>query len=33
MEIKIWADFACPYSYIGETQLMEIIRQHGDADN
>ena len=33
MEIKIWADFACPYSYIGETQLMEIIRQHGDTDN
>ena len=33
MEIKIWADFACPYSYIGETQLMEIIKQHGDSDN
>ena len=33
MEIKIWADFACPYSYIGETQLMEIIKQHGDTDN
>ena len=27
MEIKIWADYACPFSYIGETQLMDVIKQ------
>lgn len=32
MEIKIWADFACPYSYIGETQLMEVIEKQGLQD-
>lgn len=29
MEIKIWADFACPYSYIGEKQLMDIVDSKG----
>lgn len=29
MEIKIWADFACPYSYIGEKQLIDIIGKQG----
>ena len=33
MEIKIWADYACPYSYIGETQLMDIIAKKGMTDN
>ena len=33
MEIKIWADFACPYSYMGEKQLMDIIEKMGIADN
>lgn len=32
MEIKIWADYACPYSYIGEKQLMDIIEKEGLAD-
>ena len=32
MEIKIWADYACPYSYMGETQLMDIIDKLGIAD-
>lgn len=32
MEIKIWADFACPYSYLGEKQLMDIIDQDGLSD-
>ena len=32
MEIKIWADFACPYSYMGEKQLMDIIEKMGIAD-
>ncbi|MDE6301931.1 MAG: DsbA family oxidoreductase [Muribaculaceae bacterium] len=27
MNIKIWADYACPYSYMGEKQLMDIIEQ------
>ena len=29
MEIKIWADYACPYSYMGEKQLMDIIESQG----
>ena len=29
MEIKIWADFACPYSYMGEKQLLDIIEKEG----
>lgn len=29
MEIKIWADYACPYSYMGEKQLMDIIEKQG----
>ena len=33
MEIKIWADFACPYSYMGETQLMDIIEKQGLSDS
>lgn len=33
MEIKIWADFACPYSYMGEKQLMDIIEKQGLSDN
>ncbi len=32
MEIKIWADYACPYSYIGETQLMDILKEEGLTD-
>ncbi|MDE7413620.1 MAG: DsbA family oxidoreductase [Muribaculaceae bacterium] len=32
MKIQIWADFACPYSYIGEKQLMDIIEKKGLAD-
>ena len=32
MEIKIWADYACPYSYIGEKQLMDIIQNTGMTD-
>lgn len=32
MEIKIWADFACPYSYMGEKQLMDIIEKQGITD-
>lgn len=27
MKIKIWADYACPFSYIGEKQLIDIINQ------
>ena len=32
MDIKIWADYACPYSYMGEKQLMDIIEQQGLTD-
>lgn len=32
MEIKIWADFACPYSYMGEKQLMDVIEKQGLSD-
>ncbi len=32
MEIKIWADYACPYSYIGEKQLVDIIEKEGLSD-
>ncbi|MDE7096194.1 MAG: DsbA family oxidoreductase [Muribaculaceae bacterium] len=32
MEIKIWADFACPYSYMGEKLLMDIIESQGLTD-
>ncbi len=32
MEIKIWADFACPYSYMEEKQLMDIIEKEGLSD-
>ncbi len=32
MEIKIWADFACPFSYIGEKQLMDIIEKENLSD-
>ncbi len=32
MKIKIWADYACPYSYIGEKQLMDIIKKEGLSD-
>lgn len=32
MEIKIWADYACPYSYMGEVQLMKIIEKSGVQD-
>lgn len=28
-EIKIWADYACPFSYIGEKQLIDIIEKEG----
>ncbi len=33
MKIKIWADFACPYSYMGEKQLFDIIEKQGLSDN
>ena len=33
MEIKIWADYACPYSYLGEKQLIDIIDKAGLAGN
>ena len=33
MEIKIWADYACPYSYMEEKQLMDIIEKQGMADS
>lgn len=32
MEIKIWADFACPYSYMGEKQLIDVIEKEGLSD-
>ena len=32
MDIKIWADYACPYSYMGEKQLIDIIEQSGLSD-
>lgn len=32
MEIKIWADYACPFSYIGETQLNEMIKRENLSD-
>ncbi len=32
MDIQIWADFACPYSYMGEKQLMDIIENQGLSD-
>lgn len=32
MKIKIWADFACPYSYMGEKQLFDIIDKQGLSD-
>ena len=31
-EIKIWADYACPYSYMGEKELIDIIDQAGLQD-
>ena len=31
-EIKIWADYACPYSYIGEKELFDILEQEGTTD-
>ncbi|MDE6381074.1 MAG: DsbA family oxidoreductase [Muribaculaceae bacterium] len=33
MDIKIWADYACPYSYMEEKQLMDIIEKQGMADS
>ncbi len=33
MEITIWGDFACPYCYIGENQLEEILHQQGKTDD
>lgn len=32
MEIKIWADFACPYCYMGEKQLIDIIEKEGHTE-
>lgn len=32
MNIKIWGDFACPFCYIGETQLESIIKESGLED-
>ena len=31
-DIRIWADYACPYSYIGEKQLMDIIEKQELSD-
>lgn len=33
MEIKIWADFACPFCYMGETQLLKVIKDLGKEDS
>lgn len=33
MEITIWQDFACPFCYLGETQLEEVINKLGVADS
>lgn len=33
MEIKIWGDFACPFCYMGETQLDETINALGKKDD
>ena len=32
MNIKIWGDFACPFCFIGETQLENIIKESGSED-
>lgn len=32
MDIKIWADYACPYSYMEEMQLMEIVEKENLSD-
>lgn len=32
MEIKIWGDFACPFCYLGETQLENIIKDLGAGE-
>lgn len=32
MEIKIWADYACPYCYMGEKQLVDVIEKQGLTD-
>lgn len=29
MEITIWQDFACPFCYLGETQLEEVMKKMG----
>ena len=29
MKITIWSDFACPFCYIGETQLENVLRDKG----
>ncbi|MDE6335485.1 MAG: DsbA family oxidoreductase [Muribaculaceae bacterium] len=33
MEIKIWGDFACPFCYIGETQLEKVINESGKKED
>lgn len=33
MEITIWGDFACPYCYIGETQLEKILHEMGKEND
>ena len=33
MKIRIWADFACPFCYMGETQLKKIITENGLEDS
>lgn len=32
MKITIWGDFACPYCYIGETRLFEVLDELGIMD-
>lgn len=33
MDIKIWGDFACPFCYIGETQLEKVIEELGKKED
>ena len=32
MKISIWGDYACPYCYIGETNLQKAIEELGVQD-
>lgn len=33
MKITYWADFACPYCYIGETRLLKAVKKLGMEDS